>query len=354
MQDIPAASLFGLKWSNRDFSKEEAWGKNQFNSSFPAALCCYLEFLGLPANYCHVENGIFVVGEISIPDLFGISCLSEDVFYNFECSHTPYQGYVEGELPRTDLVLTGRETGRYIRAFEVKLTALPDNTTCLLDDALYGCELVVRPDTIVYLACSLIEALEEDELIRILGEYPVDLESWQDPADVLRHIATITGCVNQLAMSVEESEIPFLLQPIWKTKGKSPELADFCLDVFAWSNSAFCKFIAGNARSDSGDGKITRHTRTAIWLYKMLLDYAENGHFDYRRIIDSLSYHTKNDKAFASSGIVTNRYMRSPNLTQPRVSKHQIKDIILGRGQDLLSPERRFDAIVFNTAGLFD
>ena len=35
--------LFGLSKTNRDFSKKESWGKNQFNSSFPASLCCYLD-----------------------------------------------------------------------------------------------------------------------------------------------------------------------------------------------------------------------------------------------------------------------------------------------------------------------
>ena len=34
------AGLFGLTNSNRDFGKADAWGKNQFNSSFPAALSC--------------------------------------------------------------------------------------------------------------------------------------------------------------------------------------------------------------------------------------------------------------------------------------------------------------------------
>lgn len=36
--------LFGLEpnRSNRDFSKDTSWGKNKFNSSFPAALACYM------------------------------------------------------------------------------------------------------------------------------------------------------------------------------------------------------------------------------------------------------------------------------------------------------------------------
>ena len=45
------SSLFGLSNSNRDFSKTDAWGKNQFNSSFPAALSCYLDYQGIAANY---------------------------------------------------------------------------------------------------------------------------------------------------------------------------------------------------------------------------------------------------------------------------------------------------------------
>ena len=36
------ASLFGQKYSNRDYSKAKYWGKNQFNSSFPASLVAYM------------------------------------------------------------------------------------------------------------------------------------------------------------------------------------------------------------------------------------------------------------------------------------------------------------------------
>jgi hypothetical protein len=46
--------------------------------------------------------------------------------------------------------------------------------------------------------------------------------------------------------------------------------------------------------------------------------------------------------------------MQSPELTTPRIKSDEIKNIILGGGQNLLSPERRFDAIIFNTPKLFD
>jgi glutamate/tyrosine decarboxylase-like PLP-dependent enzyme len=85
----------------------------------------------------------------------------------------------------------------------------------------------------------------------------------------------------------------------------------------------------------------------------MLLDYAVLGKFDHEKIIDELSYNTKNDKAFTSSGNITNAYMACANLTKPRITKNAIKNIILGNGQNLLSPERRFDAILFNSPELF-
>ena len=86
----------------------------------------------------------------------------------------------------------------------------------------------------------------------------------------------------------------------------------------------------------------------------MLYDFASNGAIDFKEIIDRLTYNTKNDKAFAVSGAITNTYMRCPELTTPRIHKDAIKEIILGGGQNFLSPERRLDAAILNTPGLFD
>lgn len=46
--------------------------------------------------------------------------------------------------------------------------------------------------------------------------------------------------------------------------------------------------------------------------------------------------------------------MTCNRLTNSTICKDEIKNIILGGGQLLLSPERRFDAIVSNTPGLFE
>ena len=85
----------------------------------------------------------------------------------------------------------------------------------------------------------------------------------------------------------------------------------------------------------------------------MLYDFAHNGRFNHAAIIDELSYNTKNDKAFAMSGTQTRRYMNCNELHNPRIRKEEIKYIILGGGQELLSPERRFDAIIHNSPELF-
>jgi hypothetical protein len=346
------ANLFGLDNSNRDFTKADAWGKNQFNSSFPAALSCYLDHQGLAANYISISNQKFGINLIDIPSIFGIKPNEINTYFAFEAQYTPFQKYVIGTLPRTDLVIQDSFTGQCLRGLEVKLTALPDNTTCNLSDDKFGSEIVVRPDTIVYLAASIVS--KNIEIVKQhIESSAVFVENWSDAREVIISITKIIGCISDISIDIEKNQSPFLLHPIWKTIGKSPKLAENCLDVFVWSDAAFTWFISQISKNDNAVTQITRQTRTSIWLYKMLLDICNHGRCDYKDIIDKLSYNTRNDKAFASAGNITNPYMSCVNLTSPRITKDEIKNIILGDGQNLLSPERRFDAIIFNSPELF-
>lgn len=46
--------LFGQKYSSRDYRYEDSWGKNQFNSSFPASLVAYMSSKNMsPRFYLH-------------------------------------------------------------------------------------------------------------------------------------------------------------------------------------------------------------------------------------------------------------------------------------------------------------
>lgn len=175
---------------------------------------------------------------------------------------------------------------------------------------------------------------------------------------VIPYVPQMIDALDAIAISLLDYQTPLLMQPIWKTLGKTPKLAENCLDVFIWSNLAFTRLFINLAKSELktfGDFRnIARHTRTIIWLFKMISDFSAHNAFNHRKIIDHLSYNTKNDKAFAVSGRVTQGYMRSPFLSRPRITQSEIKNIILGGGQNLLSPERRFDAIVYNSPNLFD
>jgi hypothetical protein len=340
-----APGLFGLKNSNRDFSQHEEWGKNKFNSSFPAALCCYMESKGVPAVYLKVEEQ-FSVGTIPISDLFNLGD-AQSRFFAFESQYTPYQRMVIGELPRTDLVI--QNNGACVRSLEIKLTALPDNTTCDQKEIDYGCEIVVRPDTIAYLVCSLKESLPYDY------KFQDSLKNidFEDEKSVLTSITSILKYLKDIVELTKQRQVPFLIQPIWKTNGKSPTLSNNCLDVFVWSNTAFLEFAIANAEASVGSNSINRQTRTAVWVFIMIRELFDKSRFNHAGIIDRFTYNTKNDKAFASSGAVTNKYMKCERLVSPVISKNEIKNIILGGGQKYLSPERRFDAIIYNSPDLF-
>lgn len=359
MQDSNKPGLFGLKHSNRDFELKETWGKNQFNSSFPAALSAYLCHKGFENVYLTLNDKLKVVHKtIATSDIFGISPISDNLFYAFESTFSPYQQLVIGHLPRVDLVTQERDTGKSLKGVEIKLTALPDHTTCAFSsEERYGTEIVIRPDTIVYLACSIVNHYKSEpkKLQDWIDTYTSfdNIKDWTEAESVLPFIPSMILTIDEIALDLLDVQEPIIMQPIWKTEGKSPRLSEYCLDVFVWSNLAFTQLFIDVAREEVKGNKITRQVRTIVWLFKMLYDFSRNGQINHRKIIDELSFNTKNDKAFAVSGRITQPYMTCDELTNPRISKAQIKEIILGGGQNLLSPERRFDAIIFNSPELF-
>jgi hypothetical protein len=66
-----------------------------------------------------------------------------------------------------------------------------------------------------------------------------------------------------------------------------------------------------------------------------------------------MTFDNLNDKEFAVSGMKTNPPMCCDRLTKPIITKDQLREIILGGGQKFLSPERRFDAIIYYSREIF-
>jgi HindVP restriction endonuclease len=158
---ISIPGLFGLNHSNRDFSQKEAWGKNCFNSSFPAALCAYLYQRNLDNIYLKLNSNLQVIhSTIDTSTLYGIEPTSDNLFYAFENQFTSYQQYVIGNLPGVDLVTQSCNLVTCLQSIEIKLIALPDHTTCDFTEDNYGCEIVIRPETIVYLAYIIIDSFK--------------------------------------------------------------------------------------------------------------------------------------------------------------------------------------------------
>lgn len=132
--------LFGITHSNRDFSLKDTWGKNQFNSSFPAALACYLYSKELKAVYYKTDSSMqTVIEHIGIEDLYKADPLGDDTYFAFETQFTPFQKYVLGSIPRNDLVIMNGTQS--VSSLEIKLTALPDNPTCDFSEDAYGSEI---------------------------------------------------------------------------------------------------------------------------------------------------------------------------------------------------------------------
>ncbi len=73
--------LFGIKNSNRDFSGKKSWGKNQFNTSFPAALTRYMYARGIKPIYVTIDENLGVVHRsINQEELLG--CKSFDGIFS--------------------------------------------------------------------------------------------------------------------------------------------------------------------------------------------------------------------------------------------------------------------------------
>lgn len=345
--------LFGIKHSNRNFLLADSWGKNQFNSSFPAALVAYMYAKQLKCVYIKTNSSNTVYHDKICPsELFGIAPTDNNAFYAFESIYSQYTPFYIGNTPRIDLVIQDRKTGHCLKGLEVKLTALPDNSTCDFDDeSKYSCELVIRPDTISYLACSIVKYYVSDRnaLTSILGDFS-DID-WDDDTNIFENFYRFVDAIDRLIREHHINQEPLVLEPIWKTNGKSPSLANNCLDVFVWSNLALIHLFTDFEKAEIK--RIGRTERTLVWLIKMLWDFAIDGQFDADSIIDKLSFNTKNDKAFSVNGRITYPLLACEELTTPRIKKSEIKKIILGGGQKLLSPERRFDAIIYNSPDLF-
>ena len=336
------ASLFGLDKQN--ISKTQFWGKNTFNNVFPLSLLCFMEERRILPKYLIFKSGKVEQISITHHELFGVCddgrLAYTKVYFDIEAIDERYNSYFKTREQRRkiDVVVRDKETLSALRSLEMKLTAVPDNSTVEKPEDHQSAEIVIRQDTIVYLAMSIVKILttetsiHKDELkSELIGLLKTNRE---DQISILGLKEVLLGFFSKY----EAKQIPIVLQPIWRTKGNSTELLDNCLDVFVWSNFAFSKLFL-----DSLSSRNKRCGRTLIWLTETIVECIEKGFADIDKIY-AVTYGKQNDKSFAVNGNRTFKYLDSKELKMPRIRRNEIDEIILGDGIQQLKPERRFDA----------
>lgn len=351
---VTQPSLYGLTHSNRN--NDELWGKNQFNSTFPAALCCYMRDQNIPAVYLELANnaaaGLHVkAGDTSFNNVFNTEAGNQSLTFLFESKFDPYQLLAYGDIGNIDLVI--KHEDRFLRALEIKLTVLPDDGTHEDDESMWGSELVVRAATTSYAALGIADSCADvlPELRALFEPVCQPIRDWGNPTEIRSRKDAILGCLDVFQTRYAERQKPFLMQPVWKTRGKSPELADAAFDVFIWSDFALCRAFLDRAREEAlrNNNQVPRFLRAATRLAHALYDLSTRGKVDMSVYRES-AMGNLTDKEFALGGKITRRYMEHPRKLKPAVSKEALCEIILGGGQNKLSPERRFDATIYFTA----
>lgn len=350
-------SLFGISKSNRNFADPYYWGKNQFNSAFPVALACYMRSRDVPLMYVQYKDAQNTsVSELPVEVVFGSQQRNSELYFSFETRFEPFRNFVHDELPAIDLVLCGGTRDQQIKPLEIKLTTLPDNTTEGLSEDLYGAELVIRSATTRYMGLSMAQSVDTQRArVREIFEPALaKVRNWDSKPEMLEVAPIVIAALESFLGEFSVLQTPLLMQPIWKTVGKSPVLANNCLDIFVWSDFALAHLFLDSARNAANGTTISRQLRAALRLSRFIYERSRNDKVFQAPIYDGMTYDFQNDKEFSIAGTKTRSSMACPRLTQPAVAKSEIKNIILGGGQKFLSPERRFDAILYFSSDLFE
>ncbi|MXY44060.1 MAG: HindVP family restriction endonuclease [Dehalococcoidia bacterium] len=346
-------ALYGINNSNR--VGDDLWGKNQFNSTFPVALACYMRDKGIRPIYISLNtSGRHKTSdrEVTIGDVFGSKMKGNRIRFLFESQFEPFRKYFYDDLPSIDLV-TQSAKSVYKRPIEIKLTVLPDSSTYELKPEKWSSELVVRPVSTAHATVSLTDAILQDgsltKQVRSLVE-PVasSIDDWGSETEISGKRDQIIDCLTRVLTSSRSHQKPFLLQPIWKTDGKSPMLAQQCFDIFAWSDAALIKTFVDAARGQ-GSQRVSRHLRECARTLRCIFGIIAIGKVRYGQIYDGMSLGKQTDKAMSFNGSATFAWMRHKRLLRPAIRRDALRDIILNHGEHMLSPERRFDATIYFT-----
>lgn len=343
--------LYGLEHSNR--SADDHWGKNCFNSSFPASMASYMMDHDIPAIYiklADIDGKLQTISStISLRDVFncGTSSASE-LSFNFESIFTPYQQYSFDAIDPIDLVVKNH-SGQYLSPLEVKLTVLPTDSTSRQPEDKWGCELVVRSATTSYCALGMFDAVKDDsrEVRDIFESSCSSIQMWDNDYEMTHKIPLVSASLDAFERRYMTRQKPLLMQTIWKTQGKSPLLAEQAFDIVIWSDYAFSRLFIDAAYEVAST--MSRPMRAAARLARCLWELSKSGKIRVVDIYRQMALGNQTDKEFAIGGSKWRQYVRDDRIICPQLHKDVVKKIIQPGYIEKLSPERRFDQTLYFT-----
>ena len=345
-----STGLFGIEHSNR--MPEDHWGKNCFNSSFPTAMACYMMKNNIPAIYNKVVsdntgNLKVVSTEIPIQNVFNCNTTdSHELDFHFESIYKNYQNFSFDPIDGIDLVVKNT-AGEFLAPLEVKLTVLPTDSTSRQPEEKWGCELVIRSATTSYCALGMFDAVKEEALSvrEIFENNCASIQNWDNDFEMTHKTPNLSQCLDAFQKRYYFRQKPLLLQAIWKTKGKSPLLADQAFDIVVWSDYAFSRLFIDS--SYNIENTMSRPMRATARLARCLWELSKSNKIRLMDIYRQMAFGNQTDKEFAINGAKWRKYVASDRILSPKLSKDVIQEIIAPGYIERLSPERRFDQSLY-------
>lgn len=352
MQSPRRPALYGLANDNSSRQGKDLWGKNQFNSTFPLALCLKMRDDGVaPVAVVLHADGIVAADpnpRWSMEEVIGDK--KDNPYYHFEKTFAAYESLSRNEVEKIDLVVS--VGGKDWRPLEVKLTVVPDSGTARKPMNEWGPELVLRPVSSAYAMMGLASSLSEAgnttlkrEVMNVIRPTYNAIQDWDNIVEISSNRDRLRGTLSLVLDKTLQIQQPFLVQPIWKTEGQVPVLAAQCFDVFVWSDAAIIR-LPVDLSHKAKPNEVTRHLREVARHIRALYDVLNSGDFDYLGTYARMSLGNQTDKAFAMAGSLTRKHMAHPRLMTPHYKRDVLNQLILNKGGDELKPERRFDAAV--------
>lgn len=343
--------LFGISHSNR--TADDHWGKNCFNSSFPAATANYMFSHDVSAIYIkldEVDGQLKVVSStIPIKEVFNSGARSlDDLYFSFESVYQPYQQYSFDAVDGIDLVIKDTD-GNFLSPLEVKLTVLPTSATSNKPESEWGSELVVRSATTSYCALGMFDSVKDHarEVREIFEDACSSIQMWDNDYEMTHKMPQLVAAINQFERTYLTHQKPLLMQTLWKTQGQSPILSEQAFDIVIWSDYAFSRlFIDG---SDEPASTMKRGMRASARMARCLWELSKSGKIRVVDIYRQMAFGNQTDKEFAVGGSQWRKYVTTDRITNLALNKDVVNEIIEPGYIDRLMPERRFDQTLYFT-----